>query len=789
VTAARVGSPSGVRRSATSAGAAASSASEPAGIHRENLEKVFARIWAVVVLVFGCQWISIAVAEDAKASVAAVSLALLLVEALAAASVIRSGNSAPSAASLQLVAAAAAAAAIIAVAGDSSLPGPHGAVGDGLLILLFPALASHAAYGRFARLAAPCVLTVAVGLALARHSPTGMFSLRSIPIESSLSTLANLVLVWGATRLLRHGARQADEVGEQTAALTAHQAAAQAAATAESNAKELVHDVVIHALFALSQPAEQRAAETAPLVRQAIEGLATPLTARRDSGPPVDAAATLGALVDGTWSATLPIEYVADESVLVPSEVAQAVRGAVNEALHNVRRHAHAGHVRLSLVSYRDGLMVVVQDDGVGFDPDLPVAGHYGIPGSIIARMLSVGGSAEVESRPGAGTTVTARWTPEIMIAAQGPPRAATRWSWVEPLGLSPRLIWATYFAPELSVSTIFAFVHARDARSPLLAAAVLLGLIGISAIGARAVARLELKRATAVALLLADALLVSIGIGLIRPGTQDGYAYWAIGAGLSTVTVLAAFRPARESVPAALLLIGLVDAIESSASIGATIGGNVAIVAAAAAGLAHRVAFARLTPIGDRYMTQLTETRASTERLRVLRGVEERRIAPVRRRVLPFLVTAQSADASRDPGEVDRAAELMKWTRRQLTMPGFFTNRISDLIAAGEAGGLKIEVSGSDPDEHTAALGRRLLENALGLPELREVKLSFAASSGRVTDLLLVLDCARPLPDATLGALAADDAVVIARGGAMASLRWHSPEPRQELSTSGLSA
>jgi signal transduction histidine kinase len=59
------------------------------------------------------------------------------------------------------------------------------------------------------------------------------------------------------------------------------------------------------------------------------------------------------------------------------------------------------------LIAEDDDAVLVVEDDGAGFDP-AAVAGGVGLL-SIGERAQLAGGRAVVRSRPGAGTTVTAR--------------------------------------------------------------------------------------------------------------------------------------------------------------------------------------------------------------------------------------------------------------------------------------------------------------------------------------------------------------------------------------------
>lgn len=80
----------------------------------------------------------------------------------------------------------------------------------------------------------------------------------------------------------------------------------------------------------------------------------------------------------------------------------------VQEALTNVARHAHAHHVTVELENDAKHCRLRISDDGAGFDPlsaSRPDA--FGLIG-IRERILQLGGSLTVESRPGAGVTISA---------------------------------------------------------------------------------------------------------------------------------------------------------------------------------------------------------------------------------------------------------------------------------------------------------------------------------------------------------------------------------------------
>jgi signal transduction histidine kinase len=74
------------------------------------------------------------------------------------------------------------------------------------------------------------------------------------------------------------------------------------------------------------------------------------------------------------------------------------------EALSNVGRHAAAATCRVSLYRTEDGAVLEVDDDGRGFDPARPSAGH-GLR-NLRERAAALGGRAEITSAPGEGTRV-----------------------------------------------------------------------------------------------------------------------------------------------------------------------------------------------------------------------------------------------------------------------------------------------------------------------------------------------------------------------------------------------
>ncbi len=81
------------------------------------------------------------------------------------------------------------------------------------------------------------------------------------------------------------------------------------------------------------------------------------------------------------------------------------------EAIHNVKKHAGAKHLFVQLEYGQTEVALEVRDNGRGFAPgedlDSP-PGHYGLTG-MRERAAAIGGTLEVTSEPGTGTTVRLR--------------------------------------------------------------------------------------------------------------------------------------------------------------------------------------------------------------------------------------------------------------------------------------------------------------------------------------------------------------------------------------------
>lgn len=104
----------------------------------------------------------------------------------------------------------------------------------------------------------------------------------------------------------------------------------------------------------------------------------------------------------------------------LPPDIRAALLGIGREALTNIRRHARAHQVSVSLIAAPYAAALEVTDDGQGFDPDAVGPTGTDLRGfglrSMRARAANAGGVLRITSTPGRGTAVRA----EIPLPTKG---------------------------------------------------------------------------------------------------------------------------------------------------------------------------------------------------------------------------------------------------------------------------------------------------------------------------------------------------------------------------------
>jgi signal transduction histidine kinase/ligand-binding sensor domain-containing protein len=103
------------------------------------------------------------------------------------------------------------------------------------------------------------------------------------------------------------------------------------------------------------------------------------------------------------------VDYSVENERRVPLNIEQALYRVTQEALANVARHSQARRVSISLVYFPGQVTVRIADDGKGFDAQNRPAG-IGLR-SMRERIQMIGGTLQIDSEPGKGTSLFA-WAP-----------------------------------------------------------------------------------------------------------------------------------------------------------------------------------------------------------------------------------------------------------------------------------------------------------------------------------------------------------------------------------------
>lgn len=124
------------------------------------------------------------------------------------------------------------------------------------------------------------------------------------------------------------------------------------------------------------------------------------------TGPAADRPFAVG--IETAEHAGLAVRRSGDASVLRRLDAGrrEALDAAVAQCLMNVVRHAGVDEVEVAIGPGHDEVTVAVIDGGSGFDPAAVPDDRIGLRTSIRGRVEQVGGTVQVWSRPGVGTTV-----------------------------------------------------------------------------------------------------------------------------------------------------------------------------------------------------------------------------------------------------------------------------------------------------------------------------------------------------------------------------------------------
>ncbi|MBI3960746.1 MAG: sensor histidine kinase [Chloroflexi bacterium] len=238
---------------------------------------------------------------------------------------------------------------------------------------------------------------------------------------------AALAMAYGETLEELNALNQnlAEQVAIQTAQVLDQQRALAVAEERQRLARDL-HDSVTQTLFSISlgsralgklvhrnpDAAVQGLAEQEAAAQQALTEMRVLLAQLRvPLLPDGDLAHSLRVHCAHLAASGLTVHFDAPAHLLLPPEVAEELLYIAKEALHNVLKYAGVAEADCRLAQENGELLLVVADGGRGFAPGeaIPAPGHGLGLHSMRERVQKIGGTLEILSAPGQGTTVRVR--------------------------------------------------------------------------------------------------------------------------------------------------------------------------------------------------------------------------------------------------------------------------------------------------------------------------------------------------------------------------------------------
>lgn len=241
-----------------------------------------------------------------------------------------------------------------------------------------------------------------------------------LPVQDTLFNLMYITVFVAIIIVTLRAGRQRDATAERTAADAVLTAASRAQDSERAHVAALTHDDVLATLLAAARSTDA----TASLIRGYASRALDHLDELGRVEPEPDGTILMSEFINELRATTTTlrreIAFFAPDVAggTVPAGAARALGEAAAEALRNSLRHADSPGVvtsrAITVVVDDDALTVEIVDDGAGFDIARVSAERYGIRLSINHRMVVVGGTATIDSTPGAGTRVTLRWARRV---------------------------------------------------------------------------------------------------------------------------------------------------------------------------------------------------------------------------------------------------------------------------------------------------------------------------------------------------------------------------------------
>ncbi len=228
------------------------------------------------------------------------------------------------------------------------------------------------------------------------------------------------------TAILRSAASSVDRAQATALERYGHAVRQHATEAERVQVDAIVHDSVLTTFLSAARADTPEAKELAARMAGNAIGYLRDAVSVTPPGDADVAVAVLGTRITDAASALsepVPVDTARAGETLVPVAVAEAVYSAAVQAMVNSLQHAGEGTTRWASVrSDGSGVVVEVGDRGSGFDASQVPNERLGVRVSILERVASVGGVAQVDTAPGSGTVVTLRWP-----APSGPAAASAQ--------------------------------------------------------------------------------------------------------------------------------------------------------------------------------------------------------------------------------------------------------------------------------------------------------------------------------------------------------------------------
>jgi hypothetical protein len=580
------------------------------------------------------------------------------------------------------------------------------------------------------------------------------------PVSHTLVDLIGLGVLAGAliagVRALRVRADGADAVERRARLLVEHHEQRVATEAERAHTDALLHDTVLAAL--LAGAAGDAPASTADMARSAL-AIVSDVDARPAAARP---AVAFGEAVSAAERHLAPfrslvrVDLVDARDVVLPPDVAEALVGAMLQAVTNSVRHAGADAERAA-VAVRlpgGGVRVTVSDDGVGFDTAGVSAERLGVRVSVLERTVLAGGSADVVSAPGEGTVVTLEWRPGAAAAgrARRPGRAL--------LELVPRRTLYRALGVLIVVAVLIASVEALVVtRAYGSVVASLLGLLILPALlrGARRGHTTDLSAwgTTAVSCLLCS--VATIGLD---PATFDCVSIARYTCGVLAGAVMG-WMAGRRGPPVVAVTVLVVQMTLWAGPLGVIRLGLAAEIVIVVAGLLMHRAVRRVTATADDAARRHDELTTRQAELDAFHAERRGRLMRAQRTAAPLLRLIVDAEGELDAATKAECRLLEQSLRDEIRGRGLLNDAVRAVISAHRRRGALVQVldDGGLEDLPPSALDELLDEVARQLRPVRSSRV-VVRSGGPDSDTAVTIVALTTDETAAALGLEADDEV-----------------------------